>query len=471
MVTDHYPAARFDDRSEPEWPPDPGRVFCALVASHQDDQDLDALRELERLAAPRVHVAAQVGQTRRASYVVTNRREARGGHQVHPARTALERSWRGTVAPGRFVLVWDDAPDDLAPRLDRIAARVPYLGRSTGVALVSASTSASTEGLDEVHEPCDLVDSDLDLRVPYPGYLEDLQSLHAAGRPSWEAARTLGYRSRHGAELGLTDEAREDTAWPPVFPDLVVLRFDGYKPAGRLLPLLTRALRNRLMRLVPDPLPPALHGHGENGMPHIAFLGLPVVGSAHSDGHLLGMAIALPLMPTGDRDVVVRALHSELDRGRDLFELDVDGVGRIELITHDPVVYRVRALDMRHWGGTSGARAGSSHWVTATPVVLDRFPRGGDVLSEIARTCERAGLPRPVHVESQTRPLVPGAVDLRPADLPTHLRGRLYRHARVVFPTRVQGPVLAGAGRYCGLGLFTPLPEHEGPRAHETGRA
>lgn len=453
LVTPHYPAARFDDRTRPEWPPHPGRVFCALVASHQDDSDLADLRRLEQLQPPRVHVPEPVEETHRASYVVTNRRESAGGHQAHPARTALERSWRGVSTAGRFVLVWDDAPDDLVASIDRIAAGVPYFGRSTGVAVLTASPNAQTDGLTDVYEPCDLLDAEVDLRVPYAGYVDDLVALHSAGRPAWEAARTLGYRRRRRADPAAT---RLET-FPAVFSDLVVLRFDGVKPAGRLVPLFTRALRRRVMRDVPDPLPPALHGHDPASEPHVAFLGLPVVGSQHSDGLLLGMAVALPPMPTEDRIKLVKALRRELEPGSGVFELDVDGVGSYQLLTHDPVVHTVRTLDPRRW------RRGSTTWVTATPVVLDRFPKSGDVVGEVRRTVMRSGLPEPVNIEVGTRPLTGGAIDLRPRDLPSHLKGRLYRHVRLCFPVRVSGPVLAGAGRYCGLGLFSPESENRIP--------
>ncbi len=449
MVTPHYPAARTDDRTRPEWPPHPGRVFCALVASHRDEDDLTTLRRLEQLQPPRVHVPEPVEETHRASYVVTNRRESAGGHQAHPARTALERSWEGISTAGRFVLVWDDAPDDLVASIDQIAARVPYLGRSTGVAILQASTGAPSEDLPETYEPCDLVAAEVDLRVPYAGYVDDLVALHVAGRSAWEAARTLGYRRRRRTD----PVAAQPEAIASVFPDLVVLRFDGVKPAGRLLPLFTRALRLRVMRDVPDPLPAALHGHDPASEPHVAFLGLPVVGSQHSDGHLLGMAVALPTMPAADRVKLVRALRRELEPGSGVFELDVDGVGSYQLLTHDPVVHTVRTLDPRRW------RRGSRTWVTATPVVLDRFPKGGDVAGEVRRTVTRSGLPEPVDVEVATRPLTGGAVDLHPRDLPSHLKGRLYRHVRLSFPVRVTGPVLAGAGRYCGLGLFSPESE------------
>jgi len=50
---------------------------------------------------------------------------------------------------------------------------------------------------------------------------------------------------------------------------------------------------------------------------------------------------------------------------------------------------------------------------------------------------------------------------LRPGELPEHLRGRLFRHVELVFPHRVAGPLLLGAGRYLGIGLLAPVATFE----------
>jgi CRISPR-associated protein Csb2 len=64
--------------------------------------------------------------------------------------------------------------------------------------------------------------------------------------------------------------------------------------------------------------------------------------------------------------------------------------------------------------------------VAATPVVLDRYPRGGNVEAEVVRSCSWVGLPEPVEIVVSTEPLQPGAVRLRPPDLPEQARGRLF---------------------------------------------
>jgi CRISPR-associated protein Csb2 len=96
----------------------------------------------------------------------------------------------------------------------------------------------------------------------------------------------------------------------------------------------------------------------------------------------------------------------------------------------------------------------ATHWATATPVVLDRFPkRNLSAEAIVAEGCVRAGYPRPVRVElSATSALA------MPAASAFRLRkpGSLYAHARLEFAEPVRGPMLVGKERYFGLGLCLP---------------
>ncbi|MDQ1288045.1 MAG: CRISPR-associated protein Csb2, partial [Actinomycetota bacterium] len=120
-----------------------------------------------------------------------------------------------------------------------------------------------------------------------------------------------------------------------------------------------------------------------------------------------------------------------------------------------------RPTETKPWGATPDRwRQASTRWVTATPVVLDRFPDSPDAddVEHVVRISLRTvGLPDPIDVETSRQPLLPGAVRLRPADLPRRARGRLFRHVAVTFDRPVAGPVLVGAGRYLGVGLLAPV--------------
>jgi len=472
LLTGRYEAAGAGDRDAAEWPPHPARVFCALVAGARGPEDHEALRWLEALPAPVVQAAEGFVADLRSSYVVTNKVEKEGGSQFHPGRTNALRNRRAAVPTSSSVrMVWGDAKPSptVVATLDGLARRVPYIGRSSGVATLACRVTADSEALagpDELtsFEPAHDVDGPGTewLRVPYAGYLDDLVEQYHAGRPPWEASRTAAYRRADATSAPVRPLAAAAGLAPSVYSEVIVLRFGGIRPDGRLTPILTEALRKAVMAVTPDPLPDALHGHGESaqGRPHVAFLALPDVGHRHADGHLLGMCVAIPDLPYDELRSVVRAVLDGLclrhpdDDGRRVLELRVPRLGSLEL-EYEPGLVRPWGARPERW------RQGSQRWVSVTPVVLDRFPRRGNVEAEVAWSCRAVGLPEPSEVTVSTSPLVAGGIRLRPGELPEHLRGRLFRHVELVFPHRVAGPLLLGAGRYLGIGLLAPVATFE----------
>jgi CRISPR-associated protein Csb2 len=146
-----------------------------------------------------------LGWTGRASaYVVENATSARGGSQVWPGRTNGMRT-RAFAVPttGSFAVVWPqaDPPSSVLARLSGLARTVPYVGRSTSLAEVSASGSAPARaGSWVIYESASLGDPEAacELRVPYPRYTDELQAAYRDGRRSWEVARTLPYMGGDG---------------------------------------------------------------------------------------------------------------------------------------------------------------------------------------------------------------------------------------------------------------------------------
>lgn len=466
LQSSHYQAAA-ENRVLAEWPPHPARVFCALVASARSAEDQDVLRWLESQPAPCVHAAPRAMSLLRSAYVVTNSVKKGGGSQFYPGRNnALRSRAAAATSSPRVRLVWAEAAPDpaLVERLDQMARRVPYLGRSSSLATLSCRVvDAADPDPDLVcFEPAAGRDGECQLRVPFPGYLDDLVDQYRAGRPPWEVGRTVGYRRRGNqtVEQEPPDGERVPTITPgeatSVYTDVIVMGFERFRPDASLTPLFTEALRRAVMSVTPDPLPAALHGHDAPGRPHVAFLALPDVGHPHADGRLLGMAVAIPELPDDERRAIVRgvlgARHASEDGGDGarVFRLDVPHLGEV-VLTYRPGVVKPWALDPRRW------RQGSRQWVSVTPVVLDRYPRHGDMEAEIVRSCLAAGLPEPDEVVVSTGPLVTGGVRLRPHELPKQAQGRIYRHVNLHFPQRVAGPVLLGAGRYLGIGLLAPV--------------
>lgn len=471
LLTGRYEAAGAGDRDTAEWPPHPARVFCALVASARSPEDHEALRWLEALPAPVVQAAGGSVSDLRSGYVVTNKVAKNGGSQFHLGRTNALRTRRASVPTSSSVrMVWEGAKPAAAvvATLDGLARRVPYIGRSSGVASLACRVTADGEAVSDPDgltsfEPAHVADGPGTewLRVPYAGYLDDLVGQYEAGQPPWEASRTAPYRRAGAPSVPAPRTVAADLA-PSVYTEVIVLRFCGIRPDGRLTPLLTEALRKAVMSVTPDPLPDALHGHGDSarGRPHVAFLALPDAGHGHADGHLLGMAVAIPDLPQEELRSVVRAVLDGLrlrrpdEDGRRVLQLRVPRLGTLAL-AYQPGLVRPWGARPERW------RQGSQRWVSVTPVVLDRFPRRGNVEAEVARSCRVVGVPEPSEVTVSPSPLVPGGIRLRPGELPEHLRGRLFRHVELAFPHRVAGPLLLGAGRYLGIGLLAPVTASE----------
>ena len=79
--------------------------------------------------------------------------------------------------------------------------------------------------------------------------------------------------------------------------------------------------------------------------------------------------------------------------------------------------------------------------------------------ASVRRACERIGLPEPSRVD--ILPAAPWAGAAKSRAYPPYpgVEGRAQRvltHARIAFERPVHGPVLLGAGRFVGLGLFRP---------------
>ncbi|MCA9491298.1 MAG: type I-U CRISPR-associated protein Cas5/Cas6 [Myxococcales bacterium] len=367
----------------------------------------------------------------------------------------------------------EDAGAHLAP-LDRLSRRLARVGHSAS--LVSSRTATSVPPGGWVPDP----EGGTILRWVSEGQLERLDAayeLHRATEPRVLPATFVTYR--YG------DERREAEPHPTCFgDDWVLLHLKAPGPRRTLpvtaVPEVARAVRGALMRHAPQPPMSILTGHDSGGGPseadHVAIVPLPDIGHAHADGHLLAVALVLPRVSSDAErrhlyEAVSRWLRPNADgiptgtltlgpAGRWTVTVDIDG---------DPRA----GVQVGGWAPIRGAR----EWATATPVALDRNP--GDLLGDrdaqdaahaeaeatVKRACLRIGLPAPAQVAVSFRPPWRGAAKIDHHHPPFPRRdGRLRRvqvHVRLRFDEPVRGPILLGAGRYLGLGLFRPIARKE----------
>ncbi len=245
--------------------------------------------------------------------------------------------------------------------------------------------------------------------------------------------------------------------------NLIILRLLGKRISLPTTLKLTGALRGALLKHCEiQPPPEWLTGHTPNGYPsrkpHLALMPMPFVGSQHSDGSIMGIAVALPLKLDGKE--VARCLASflydknSLSVSRRLFDGEWFECNVEQETRERPPL----ALRPERW--TRKSRV----WASVTPVVLDRHYDGKErwkhAANDIKTACERSGLPRPDEVMLHPVSLVEGVFHSR--EFPRMNRKsdgglRSHSHAVLIFGQEVTGPILVGAGRFRGYGLCLPI--------------
>lgn len=463
LLRDVFEGGSPDDPRVAEWPPSWMRLFSALVSVAEPGSEHDeVLRLLETAPPPDIGTSADdlTARTARSAYVPTNSVVKAGGHTTLVGRTNSERSW-ARVAPRSPVIRyrWSDLTltADQSATLSRLCRRIPYLGRSTSPATVVVGEATGAEVDEPWLRPRNTIGPGerfvltSTLRSPFEGALDALRHAHEAkyvhGRTAdpWEIGR--------GVDYGRADPVdAPPTIIPSPYRDLVVFRLRGPKKDGRDAARIAAHLRRTLMSRT-EPPPAALHGHHDGDVVQIAFLGLPFVGSQKADGHLIGMALALPDLPADDLGLIVRALPAAgevlaMKAGR-LGVLELERLSPLDTLRHPWTVQPQR------W------RRPSTMWTTATPMVLDRFlKRGDDVRSAVRQAVVNSRLPEPEVVSMSRRPLLWGATDMRPHDTlrrPGDRAIKPYRHVTLRFAQPVEGPVVVGSMRHYGLGLCVPI--------------
>lgn len=372
--------------------------------------------------------------------------------------------------------VWHDAPglDVHRASLERLCAQVTRVGHSSTLVEVFLDDDAPKPNWvprEEGEHP---------MRVIGPGQLAALEEEHA--RHHGVEPRILPCRFQAYGPPGESIRPKVRCA-NHGFGDWIVYEVDAppfggtaRHVDGRLASALAKAMRGGALAHTGDAGRVILSGHAADGTPlntpHVGFLPLPFVGHAHADGSIKGIAVAIPRgAGDGERRAIQRALWdweqaqgSTGDAAPLVLTLGALGTVRVRRTEHGTGSWSTR------WARWTKA---SKVWVTATPIVLDRFPgdlgardpakaMAAHVAAEqtIAGACEHIGLPKPTHVRLLGSPHLQGSLDARSfGRVEIGKRTRLLVHAMIAFAEEVTGPVILGAGRYGGLGLCAPSGE------------
>lgn len=448
-------AAIGPDRPDPEWPPQPDRVFSALVAAWaargERPEERAALEWLERQDPPRIHASGFSPRPAAQSFVPPNDRLTITANPYW--RTRQPRRFPAALPHDPLVrLVWAEADGAPLTELDALARAVACIGHSASLTRCRFLTGPVPPGRLQPAR-----------RRIYAGRLAQLQARYLAGRRPFPgeplppasgqpagARPAGGHFSPDWLVLEITDGALDLRATALAAKELLKAVMKGYGDSGQVVPEWVSG--HRL-----DATP--------SQAPHLAVVPLAFVGYPHADGRLLGLALVPPAGrgPLLDDDGLRRALFriSEAKGGRRHITLGHMGLTlaialETERVSLNPVRY-----------GQAG-----TVWATATPLILPRHLRTdtvAEVEEQIRHACEQSGLPRPDRVVVHKHSAITGAPAARRGarapvwtgwTVPKAFSTRTLTHAVILFKEPVHGPVLIGAGRYCGLGLCLPL---EGP--------
>jgi CRISPR-associated protein Csb2 len=413
-----------------------------------------------------------------------------------------------------------DATPETRKALLSLVAKLPRLGHSSSFCTASCVETAPTDGgwdCYEVIPPEAETNVEVTLRVPYDGLMQAAErAFDAKGRQSERealiSAASKSARPNKPLKPAASSRGRHDPAhrWQgyakshatsasesPWDPRILVLRQTGGARQGlqstlQITEVLHRAILSRWGKCASEfgPTPPWISGHAprtSSDAParplgegcHLAFFPLPFVNVPYADGHLLGLALALPRI---DRTGVT---PQEFRRQWQQMQQALFGNGTLKLHAADgswemllepasadlgTVKKSIQALHASRWTRPS------TSWHSVLPIVLDRHPKphfgknpdqwAESCRSIIRRSCERIGLPAPVGVEPFFHsPLtgVPPSMSFSSQSDTGGRQKRFHIHARIEFASPVRGPLLIGAGRFRGYGLMLPVDSASAP--------
>ena len=462
----------------PEWPPQPDRIFSALVASWsargaRPDERV-ALEWLESLLPPQMQAAPRSVRESATVFVPPNDAAANDIRILPARRRRQPRRFPAVTLPqedGRphLRLSWqaEPAPDWLAA-LSALARDTSYIGHSSS--LVRCNFVHDAPGMPSLEQA-------VTTAAPYSGRLRELESLHARYVTTADpAARPRPARLAHPNEpIGEpTPETVFGERW------MVLEYVAGARPDIRAAAVIGRTMRDALMSVWPEPIPEWLSGHAPDGTPsrdpHLAVIPLGNIGFPWSDGCWHGLAIVLPRAIedkwTGAetpeafahrqqfQSALFRLAEGAPERDTIALRLSALGVVQLRLVTAP----EKQSLRPRRY-----LRA-NTLWSTATPIALDRHAKTAHPREETAEMitegCTRIGLPAPAYVNVHKHPAIMGAPSAWPARgspswagwvRPRSLATRPLTHATLRFASPVAGPIIIGAGRFFGLGLCLPI--------------
>jgi len=452
-------AADFDDgdaKAAVEWPPHPSRLYSALVAAWAEGGEEPELRPalewLEAQPAPAIYAGSASPRRMVNTFVPVN--DICTLPEDRPRKGRVFPS--AAVEPSDVFFAWSaDPPEELRGAFRAILGRTCSVGHPASLVMAEVAEGVPTGGYRQ-WTPSEPGTGTVRLRIPYEGRLAELVESHRR----WSRTGNKVFRPAKGITVPYREPVpAEVRPVRGIFREMIVLvRRKGPGASLRSTLALTSALRGAILRLAPQPPPEFLSGHAlsstpeqpvRSEQPHVAIIPLPFVGGRYATGSVLGLAALLPQTVNQHERLLAWGVLSQISK------LDFGwGSWEVELADAEE---RRETLRPETW-----MRRGKT-WATVTPFVFDRYPKeayGAEAESIVREALVRSGFPEPADIDLHYNPWhigVPKAAAFPPAPARAGKPRRFHCHVWVRFDKEVQGPVVAGAGRYYGYGLFQPV--------------
>jgi CRISPR-associated protein Csb2 len=462
----------FDERHHGNgWPPSPARLFQALVAGSKTgaparewNADRErALKWLESLEPPAIFSRTKSDGQRYTIYVPNNSL-AKGQSTKTSKRVAPIVLANHSPGDPDVIYRWRVADPDAArlhlPTLDQLAGCLRALGWGIDFAAAAASLGNDLPVADGLEAFAPGARGGTSLQVPVPGLLEHLGECHRrfARRITAKGVDPNTRPTRFGQA-----RYRRADSWIP----RRCVAFEMQDPNGRpfaarwdqaqtVAAWVRHAAGTALLQeeLAESWVNSFVFGHTpENEVGYrLSFVPLPSIGHQNSDG---GIRRVLIVEPPGTTGADAEAL--------DLLRIKLSGWTLTDENGKTPRGVLVAPSDRSRVLPFFVGRA--EIWQTVTPVVLHghNASRGRISLSKtdrlLVQAFEAAGYPEPIirEITFQSAPYWPGCGAASAIRVPRHLVQWPRLHVRVEFTEAVEGPVLAGIGRHCGVGIFAGL--------------
>lgn len=464
-----------------EWPPSPARLFQAMVASATTGCRIlnwprNALRWFEKLEPPKI--VAPDAPHGFAFKIFAPNNDSDSLFNIVSKGTPLKEASRQILTQKifrpRILSNVDDAvvhyiwripltatnPEEEinAQQVCNMARNLTVLGWGIDLVIGNGQIFESNEALPVGHHYVPAQDSDasISLNCPAEGFLADIERAYQAFRN-----RTTG--------PALDTDTHPKGFYPVPYrllgnvPDRMFVAFElrcdkgnwrsfRWQDAMIVAAWLRHATGQRFRNdgWNSAHIDAYVSGHQNRGQENqrLSYVSLPSIGHEHADGRHRRVLVALPF---GDRGEAISVLNRMT--GDELISL-----------TGEPMAWLTRGQPD---GVLNCYVAESTEWLSVTPMVLHgldcdkgRFrPRKAEKL--ILQAFHESGY----NIETidefsyQSAPFWRGANAACYAQVPKHLGRWPKHHIRVVFKKPVKGPLIAGIGRHCGLGVFaTPRP-------------